>query len=96
MTETARALVALTDWFAPKPAPPDADSPLSGCYEVKTRETKAAGWVYPREHPRGLLGRPCEVCGYRYGSAWLKEEVPAEVLAFLESLPETDKTPAWV
>lgn len=34
--------------------------------------------------------------GYSYGSAWLREDVPADVLAFLASLPDTDKTPAWV
>lgn len=34
--------------------------------------------------------------GYRYGSAWLKEEVPADVLEFLCSLPDTDVKPAWV
>lgn len=33
---------------------------------------------------------------YRYGSAWLKMDVPAEVVAFLEALPDTDITPAWV
>lgn len=33
---------------------------------------------------------------YSYGSAWLREEVPAGVIAFLESLPDTDITPAWV
>lgn len=33
---------------------------------------------------------------YSYGSAWLRKEVPADVIAFLESLPETDITPAWV
>lgn len=34
--------------------------------------------------------------GYKYGSAWLREEVPADVLQFLADLPATDKTPAWV
>lgn len=34
--------------------------------------------------------------GYSYGSAWLKVEVPNEVLDFLRTLPDTDKTPAWV
>ncbi len=34
--------------------------------------------------------------GYRYGEAWLREEVPDEVLEFLAGLPETTKTPAWV
>lgn len=55
------------------------------------------GWIY-KEHsdPVTFQGEACPVCGYRIGSAWLKEEVPAEVISFLESLPETDKTPAWV
>lgn len=34
--------------------------------------------------------------GYQYGTAWKREEVPAEVLAFLHNLPNTDKQPAWV
>jgi len=75
---------------------PDADGFGSGKYEVHQREQKGAGWVYPSEHDRGLLGKPCEVCGYKYGSAWLKEEIPAEVMTYLEGLPETDETPAWV
>lgn len=32
---------------------------------------------------------------YRYGSAWLREELPQDVIDFLASLPETDMTPAW-
>lgn len=88
-----RALLGLTDWYADKPAPPDADSPLSGCYEVKKRENKAAGWVYPKEHARGLLTKACDVCGYKYGSAWLREEVPADVLALVESWPASPGYP---
>ena len=38
----------------------------------------------------------CITCGYVLGSSWLKEELPETVVAFLESLPETDKTPSWV
>jgi hypothetical protein len=59
-------------------------------------ETKTSSWVYPKEHPEGELTKPCPVCGYKYGSLWLKEEVPAEVIAFLGSLPELDMIPAWV
>lgn len=62
----------------------------------RASETKTAGWVYPSEHPEGLLTKPCPECGYKYGSAWRKEDVPEEVLEFLRSLPSTDKTPAWV
>jgi hypothetical protein len=34
---------------------------LEHLYEVSKRETKLAGWVYPKEHPRGLLCKPCDV-----------------------------------
>lgn len=34
--------------------------------------------------------------GYKYGTAWLKRDVPEDVLDFLKSLPETDLEPAWV
>jgi hypothetical protein len=59
-------------------------------------EVKALGWLYPEEHPDGLLCRACSVCGYKYGSAWRKEDVPADVIKFIEALPDADLTPAWV
>lgn len=95
-TPTEEALAKLDDWFKSTTHPPDADSPLSGCYEVEKREHKAIGWVTQDDHPDGMMGRKCPACGYKYGSAWLKEEVPADVLDFLRSLPDTDGTPAWV
>lgn len=33
---------------------------------------------------------------YRYGSAWIQEAVPQEVLDFLQALPDTDQQPSWV
>lgn len=62
----------------------------------RASETKTAGWVYESEHPEGLLSKPCPTCGYKYGSAWRKEDVPQDVIDFLRSLPDTDKKPAWV
>jgi hypothetical protein len=53
-------------------------------------------WVRPSEHPDGLMTKPCDVCGYRFGTAWLHEEVPDDVLIFLRDLPETNAHPAWV
>ena len=41
-------------------------------------------------------GDKCPTCGYSIGSQWLKEELPAEVVKFLESLPDTDRKPNWV
>lgn len=37
------------------------------------------GWIRPEEHTAGLLTKPCPVCGYKYGSAWLSEPLPKEV-----------------
>lgn len=53
------------------------------------------GWVRPDEHPDGLLGKPCDECGYRYGTAWLTEAVPADVIERLAALPATEQTHPW-
>lgn len=95
LSDTERALVLLADWFKPRYSPPDADSPLSGCFEVRRRETKTAGWVYPSQHPRGLLTKECAACGYKYGSAWNHEDVPADVIEWLKELPDADQRPEW-
>lgn len=58
-------------------------------------KTERAGWVRATEHPEGLLCKPCSVCGYEYGSAWKKEEVPQDVIEFLKSLPEAEVRCAW-
>jgi hypothetical protein len=63
---------------------------------LENGEQRMAGWVRQEEHPEGLLGKPCPVCGYKYGSAWNKEEVPEDALAWLYDLPDTKITPAWV
>ncbi len=61
--------------------------------EVKYKTT-VAGWT---DHENGgILCKPCSVCGYKYGTAWLKKEIPAEVIDFLFSLPDAETTPAWV
>jgi hypothetical protein len=49
-------------------------------------QEKSAGWVRPEEHPEGLLGKPCHVCGYKYGTDWLYREIPAEDLAKIIAL----------
>lgn len=55
---------------------------------LKPVEHKPACETYPQEHPGGLLMKPCPECGYRYGSAWLYEAVPVDVLEFLRGLPD--------
>ena len=54
-----------------------------------------ASWVYPKDHPSGLLTKPCPICGYKYGTAWLKKEVPEDVLMWLNKLEETNKNYPW-
>lgn len=63
---------------------------------LKPAERKTLGWLSPADHPDGLLGRKLRPDGNGYGSAWYRQDVPADVLAFLKALPPTDKTPAWV
>jgi len=65
---------------------------------IANRDEKGilAIWVTEEEHKDGLLSKPCPVCGYEYGSKWLFEEVPEDIINFLFSLPETKKDPAWV
>lgn len=59
-------------------------------------ETKMRGWVRFDESDLGILCKPCPVCGYKYGTSWLKEKVPQDVLDWLFALPETERRPAWV
>ena len=73
-------------------------------YELKKKDCigrpnvgyKARGWISHKDHPLGFLGKPCPVCGERYGSKWFKEDVPQEIINWLFALPETKITPAWV
>lgn len=59
-------------------------------------EKKKRGWVRFGDSEKGILCKPCPVCGYKYGTAWLTEEVPQEVIDWLFALPDTNVSPAWV
>ena len=32
------------------------------------------------------LTKPCEICGYKYGTKWNFEEIPEEVLEYLRTV----------
>jgi hypothetical protein len=59
-------------------------------------------YAYPKSHYEVAskvladAGLNPDADGYRYGYAWKREEIPADVIDFLQSLPDTDKQPAWV
>ncbi len=63
---------------------PVADLPDN---KISNRDERGilAIWVYPKEHKDGLLTKPCPECGYAYGSKWLFEEIPAEVIEEIKS-----------
>ena len=69
---------------------------------LKDSPMDPASYAYPKDHYTAACahlaaaGLNPDADGYKYGHAWKREEVPADVIAFLQSLPETDKTPAWV
>lgn len=101
MTEESRALLAL-----PMSLCNGSETPPSEHYKLDKTETKTAGWVYPMDgqrkptevysqHPDGLLTKACPTCGYKYGSKWMREEVPEEVLEFLASLPHAPEGYPW-
>ena len=72
-------------------------------YEKYGEETKPVSSLYPMDsdtkwgdkHPLGILTKPCPVCGYKWGSSWLYEPLPEDVIEWLKNLPDTDKMPAW-
>lgn len=38
----------------------------------------AQGWTHEHEHSRGILGKPCPVCGYKYGHGWNYFPIPEQ------------------
>lgn len=62
-------------------------------YSDACKALRGAGLLVA-EHPEQMkwgVGR-----GYHYGTAWLRIEVPDDVLNWLFSLPASTRTPAWV
>lgn len=52
-------------------------------------------WTYKKDHPNGKLCEPCPQCGYKYGTAWLFEQLPENFEAIIASFPDSDIVPAW-
>lgn len=58
----------------------------------RVEETKRANWVKPSEHPEGVLGKVCPVCGYAFGSAWQFMPIPAEIVEQIKGWVAADNT----
>lgn len=78
----------------------EEDNPLKQYYVLNDKDScthyETRGWMNYKDNPLGLLGKPCPVCGYEYGSSWLTEEVPEDVIEWLSNLPRTTVKPAWI
>jgi hypothetical protein len=61
-------------------------------YELTCAALAEAG-LNPDEDHTPTIPNVDTTDGYRYGSAWLREDVPADVIEFLESLPTSDSLP---
>lgn len=64
--------------------------------KTKTPTWNMLVWVNRKEHPDGLLGEPCSKCGYKYGTSWLYEEIPQNVIDELLSFPEEQEVPGII
>lgn len=95
-TEQARLACLSYSVTSYQPEAPEDYEPAKGTTYSRPSERKSTSWLTEAEHPDGFLSKPCPVCGYKYGTKWNKRELPADVIEFLTSLPDTDKTPAWV
>lgn len=70
--------------------------PYKGTIHRTHIESRFLGHLRPEEHPEGILTKPCPICGYGYGTKWLKEDVPQEIIDWLFNLPDSTREPAWV
>lgn len=63
------------------------DSMKAMGYDYDSVELVARGWIsYGESQKYGILGKPCPVCGYGYGTGWKRVELPGDVVNFLEGL----------
>lgn len=45
-------------------------------YKLYKTENKTRGGLTIEETPLGLINKPCPVCNYKYGTSWIKFEIP--------------------
>lgn len=45
-------------------------------YKLNKTKTEKRGWIRESDHPKGLLCKPCPVCGYKYGTSWVYFPIP--------------------
>ena len=69
---------------------------------LRTNPIPREEYAYPKSHfvvaseRLAAAGLNPDPDGYKYGTAWKREEIPADALQFLAALPDTDKQPTWI
>lgn len=59
-----------------KTASPTLPEDIKKYYRLDGTEEKMRGWVRYEEDSRGILCKPCPICGYKYGSEWKYLPIP--------------------
>lgn len=78
MNTTAAEQVLLSLEYSVKSETETLPETIAGFYKFKETETKLCGWTHEHEHTRGILGKPCPVCGYKYGHGWNYFPIPEQ------------------
>ena len=58
---------------------------LKQYYKITGLSEKSTTWLHEEDHPEGVLSKPCPICGYKYGTAWLMEPLPEDVIKTVRS-----------
>jgi hypothetical protein len=59
--------------------------------QAACKHQRKLGWTYSTHS-----GKKCPECGYKIGTEWRSEKVPASVIKKLKSFPAADRNPVWV
>lgn len=56
-----------------------------GYYKIEKQDKRRRGELSYRDDQRGLILKPCPVCGHKYGAEWLYMPIPEDVIAEIKS-----------
>ena len=71
-----RKVLALS--YTLESATADLPEDIAPYYQADGEKVERRGWLRYEEDSRGILGKPCPVCGYKYGHGWQYFPIPEE------------------
>lgn len=87
LTQDERDILALPLYKTDK----DMTDDLRKYYKIDDTKRKPARLVNCADYADGVLCKPCPVCGYKFGTAWVYHEIPAKDLARIREIIATGK-----